>query len=143
MAGVVLDDGEAVGFDVVLNGAGDIQQGVARLDLGQAPHQGFLGHAAEGLGFLTGTLADAEAHTAVPVVAVEVGPRIDLEQIAGLDHPLAAGDAVHHLVVDRGADAGWEAVVALKAGSGSHFADALFGMGVEIAGGHARGRHLQ
>ena len=100
VARVVLHHREAMGFHVILNSTGDIQQGVAGLDLGQALHQRFLGHPAEGLGLLAGPLTHTQAHAAIAVVAIEIGPGIDLHQVAGLDHPLVAGDAVHHLVVD-------------------------------------------
>ena len=142
VAGVVLHHRIAVGFHVVLHRRGNVKQGVAGLDLAQALHQRFLGHPGQPPRFLGGLLPQADGHAAVAVVAVEIGAGVDLEQVAGLDHPLAAGDAVHHLVVDRGADAGREAVVALETGGGAHLADALLGVGVEVAGGHAGGRQI-
>ncbi len=43
-----------------------------------------------------------------------------------------------HLVVDRGANAGGKAVVALEAGRRTHLANALLRVGVQIPCGHAR-----
>ena len=44
---------------------------------------------------------------------------------------------MHHFVIDAGADGAGEAVVALKAGHRPHRADALFGVGIQVTGGHA------
>ena len=139
MARVVLHHGIAVGLHVVLHRSGDVKQGVTRPDLGQALHQRLLGHAGEPASLLGGLLAHTNGDAAVAVVPVEIGPGVDLHQVAGLDHPLATGNAMHHLVVDRGADAGRKAVVALETGGGAHLADALFGMGIQVAGGEAGG----
>ena len=138
MAGVVLHHRIAMGLDVVLNGASDIQQAVARLDAGQTLHERFLGHPGEPLGLLAGPLAHTEADAAIAVVALEVGTRVDLDQVASTDHPFAAGDAMDDLMVDRGADAGGKAVVALKAGGGSHLPDPLLRVAIQVGGGHAR-----
>ena len=137
MAGVVLDHGKAMGLDVVLDGGGDVQQGVTGFDPGQALHQRLLGDPCQPLCRLRGLLANADGDAAVAVIALEVGTRIHLEQVARPDHPFVAGDAMHHLVVDRGADARREAVVALEARRGPQLTDATLGMGIEIAGGQA------
>ena len=76
------------------------------------------------------------------MVAVEVGTGVDLDEVTGLDHPLVAGDAVDDLVIDGGADAGREAVVALETGDRAHLANALFSVGVEITRRHAGLRQL-
>ena len=49
MAGVVLNDAESIGLDVVFNGTGDVQKRVTSFDLTQSSHQRFLSHTAEGL----------------------------------------------------------------------------------------------
>ena len=54
-----------------------------------------------------------------------------------MDHTLVAGDAVHHLVVDAGADAGWEAVVTHKAWRCAHLPDASLRMGIKVTCGLA------
>lgn len=54
-----------------------------------------------------------------------------------MDHTLVAGDAVHHLVVDAGADAGWEAVVTHKAWGCAHLSDASLRMGIKVTCGLA------
>lgn len=59
-----------------------------------------------------------------------------------MDDPFVAGDAMHHLVVDAGADACREAVVTHETGGCTHFPDAALGMGVEIASGLARFNQL-
>ena len=142
MARVVLHHGIAMGLHVVLNSAGNIEQGVASLDFREALHQGFLGHPGESLGVFRSPFPNAEADAAITVVTIEIGPGIHLQQVAGMDHPLAAGDAMDDFVINAGADTGRESVIALEAGGGAHLADALFGVTIEVAGGHARGRQL-
>ena len=55
-----------------------------------------------------------------------------------MDDPFVAWDAMHHLVVDAGADACWEAVVPHKAWGCSHFPDASLSMGIKVTCGLAR-----
>ena len=143
MARVVLHHRKTVGLDVVLDRSSDVEECVARLDLGQALHQRFLGHPAEGLGLLGGAFTYAKADAAVAVIAVEVGTGVDLHQIAGLNNPFAVRDAVDHFVVDRCTDAGRETVIPLEAGGSTHLADALFGMAIEVTGAHSGSRQLQ
>ena len=142
VARVVLHHREAMGLHVVLNGAGDIEQAVAGLDLAQSLHERFLGHFGQLASRLRGLLTDADGDAAVAVIAVEIGAGIHLEQIAGLDHPLIAGDAMHHLVIDRSADTGREAVVALETGHRPELPDAALGVAIQIAGAHPRRRQL-
>ena len=142
VARVVLHHGIAMGLHVVLHSAGNIEQGVASLDLGEPLHQGFLGHPGESLGIFRGPFPNAEADAAIAVVPIEKGPGIQLQQVAGMDHPLAAGDAMDDFVVNACANAGRESVIPLEAGSRAHLADALFGVAIEVAGGHARGSQL-
>ena len=132
VAGVILHNTETVGFDVVFNGSSDIQQGVACFDLAQTSHQGFLGNTAQGLCFL-GCISHADRDAAVAVVALEIGAGIHLQQIALADHTLRTGDAMHHFVVDAGADARRKTVIALETWGRPHFADALFRIGINIS----------
>ena len=54
-----------------------------------------------------------------------------------MDNPFVAGDAVHHLVVDAGADARWEAVVTHETWGSAHLPDAALRMGIEVPCGLA------
>ena len=45
---------------------------------------------------------------------------------------------MHHFVINAGANTGGEAVIALEAWGGTHFANPSFGEGIEITSGLAR-----
>ena len=55
-----------------------------------------------------------------------------------MDNPFVAGDAVHHLVVDAGADARWEAVVTHETWGCAHLSDASLSMGIKVTCGLSR-----
>ena len=80
--------------------------------------------------------ADEERPGAVAVPALVDGPGVDRHDLAVADHPLA-GDAVDDLVVERDAEAGRIAVVALERRHGAVAADVPLGDPVEMAGGDA------
>ena len=139
---VVLNDRIAVGFNMVLNRTGQIQETAACFNGGQALHQGLLGDSAEPLAIDTQALTYGDGDATIAVVPLETGARIHLEQITGVDHPLGTGDAMHNLIVDGGANTGRETVVALKAGHRPHGPDPLFGMAIQVGCSHARGNHF-
>ncbi len=68
--------------------------------------------------------------------AVQLGAAVDGDDVALLEDVLG-GDAVHHLVVDGGAEGAREAVVALEAGRGALLADVGLGDLVELQEAHA------
>ena len=68
--------------------------------------------------------------------AVHDRAAVDRDDVAVLQDP-AAGDAVDHFLVDRGADGGGEAVVAKEVGLGARVVEDRGEDVVEVLGGHA------
>ena len=66
-------------------------------------------------------LADRVGDGGVGVVAVDDDAAVDGENVAFVEDALGAGHAVDDLVVDRGAERGRVAVVALEGGDGAEF----------------------
>ena len=97
---VVLNDRIAVGFNMVLNRTGQIQEAAACFYGGQALHQGLLGDPAEPLALDTHTLTNGDGDATIAVIPLETSTRIHLEQITGVDNPLGTRNAMHHLIVD-------------------------------------------
>ncbi len=99
-----------------------------------APH-GLAGHLRE-RGDLGGDLPDRDGGGRVAVPALDDGTAVDGDDVTLGEHPLP-GDAVHDLVVDRGADRPREAVVALEGRHGTAGADVVLGDRVELGGADA------
>ena len=59
-----------------------------------------------------------------------------------MNHPLGVGNAMNNLVVDAGANAGRETVVALETGGSTHLTDPFFSKCIQITGGLTGLHHL-
>jgi hypothetical protein len=81
----------------------------------------------------SGTLADRDGDRCVAVPALDDGAAVDRDHVAVDKHPVA-GDPVHDLVVDGGADGGRErrVAVAQERRHPSVRADVLLGEPVEL-----------
>ena len=86
-----------------------------------------------------GDLADRDGDRGVAVPAVDDRAAVDRDHVAVGEHA-DAGDAVHDLVVDRGADGAGErrVAVALERRDAAVRADVVLGERVELAGGDTR-----
>ena len=58
-----------------------------------------------------------------------------------MNHPLGIGNAMHHFVVDAGADACGKAVVTLETWGSTHLSDPFFGKRIKVAGCLSRLNH--
>ena len=81
--------------------------------------------------------ADDDADRGVAVPEADLGAAVDREQVALAQHPRAR-DAVHDLLVDRGAQGVAVAGDELEVRDAAVVADVRLGEGVELEGGHAR-----
>ncbi len=82
-------------------------------------------------------LADGIGDGGIGVEAVDDDAAVDGEDVAVFEDALRVGHAVDDLVVDRGAERGGIAVVALEGGDGAEFGDLSDGDLLEIHGGGA------
>ena len=124
----------------------DVAQPVSGPGLGQAgPQRPLTGPQQRGV--LVADRPDADGAGGVTVPAIQDRAAVDRDQVSGREPGLGAGDAVHDLVVDRGADRRRVPVVPLERGDGTGRADLPLGDRVQVLGGDAgldRGRqHVQ
>ena len=124
------------GLAHLLDGGGDVAEAAADLALLDGRFEGGLGDFEELCG-LGGDLADGVGDGGVGVVAVDDDAAVDGEDVAFVEDALGVGHAVDDLVVDRGAEGGGIAVVALEGGDGAEFGDLFDGDLLEIHGGGA------
>ena len=137
----IADDPVPVLLGVGLDSIADIADVVALLHRRDAEHEALLGDAHQALGRF-GNRSDRERNRRVRDVAFERRPDIDREQLA-LAQNARARDAVHDLIIDRGANRVFVAVVADERGNAAKRADRVLGEAIDIARRHAGfdGRH--
>ncbi|MPN63933.1 hypothetical protein SDC9_211700 [bioreactor metagenome] len=103
MAGQLTDDAVAAALGQPLDCRRDVAQPVSRPGLGEPfPEALFGGGDQAGDGRGDGT--DRKGAGGIAVIAVEAGADIDADQVALAQDPPRRGDAVHDLLVERGAD---------------------------------------
>ena len=102
VAAVFAHHGTMIRLGVVLNGRTDVAESDSRLYHFDADAHGFVADARYALGDHRG-LADKIHLTGVTVIAVLDDGDINVDDVALLED-LVTGDAVTHLMVDRGAD---------------------------------------
>src|SRR5690606_33870486 len=159
VAAVVLDDpvlaaaGLGLAAGVGLDGAGDVHEPVALLHGRDAGPHRLLRHPGQlhQLRGVTGADEGREGRVAVP--AVDDRAAVDGDDVAVLEDDVVGGDAVHHDLVDRGADRRGEAAVAEEVRLGVVLREHLAGGLVEVlrggprdgglAGGRVNGGHDQ
>ena len=124
------------GGDVVVHGVADVADELPGGQGGDAVPHGRLGDLGEPLVLGIGGAHD-HGPGRVGVPAVHDRAAVDREDVPVLQDA-AAGDAVHHLLVDRGADGGGEAVVAEEIGRGAGVLEHRGEHGVEVLGGLPR-----
>ena len=122
VADELADDAEALGLAELLDGGGDVAEPSANLALLDGLFERGLGDFEELCGFGR-DLADGVGDGGVGVEAVDDDAAVDGEDVAFFEDALGVGDAVDDLVVDRGAEGGGIAVVALEGGDGAQFGD--------------------
>ena len=82
-------------------------------------------------------LTDRVGHSGVGVIAVDDDAAVDGEDVPLFEDALGVGDAMDDLVVDRGAEGGGVAVIALEGGDGAEFGYLFDGDVLEIHRGRA------
>src|SRR6267142_4780748 len=111
-------DREAVPLHVRLDRVRDVGEAPARPALLDGLIEALAGDV-EQLLHLRGHVADGEGERAVRVVPVHDTPEVQADDIAVLDAAVGRGNPVHDLLVDRDADGGREAAVALEGRPGA------------------------
>ena len=125
------DDRKALALDRLLDGRRDVGQAVALFHLLQALGEGAPGRGDELQGLLGGP-PDGGGQGRVAVEPLEEDAEIEADDVALLEDA-SRGDAVDDLLVDRDADRGGIAPVALEGRHGAELAGPLLGVEVEVA----------
>src|SRR5262245_11978960 len=99
------DDRVAVGLGMRLDGPAYVPQALAGHAGGYGALQGLARDTHQRLGGW-GHVADRDGTRRIAAPAVLEGPEINGQNVTRLEHHVPAGDAVHHHLVDRGADHG-------------------------------------
>src|SRR5437016_6007563 len=127
------DDREAVRLDMLLDGVRDVRQPAARPARGDGTGEAVAGNVEE-LPHPRGHLADREGQGAVRIVPLDDAAEIEPDDVPLLDPPAWRGNPVHHLVVDRHADGGRKAAVALERRRRATGADEVLDLLVDLLG---------
>ena len=126
------DDRKTLTFDVGLDGRGDVGQAVPFLHLLQALGESAFGRGDEPKG-LGADPADGDGQGRVAEEAFVEGAEIQTDDIAVLQET-PRGDAVDDLLIDRNADRGGIAAIALESRLGAELAGPLLRVKIEVAG---------
>ena len=130
------DDGKAVGPCHGLDDVGHVAQGVPGLHLFQAGVDALPGHIHQLLLFRGGP-ADDEHAGGVGKIPVQDGAAVDVDDVAFLEHPVAAGDAVADHLVDGRAHGFGIAFIIEGSGNGTGARGLLIDPAVDFLGGDA------
>src|SRR5438094_463417 len=130
-------DREAVPLHVHLDGVRDVGETPARPALLDGLIEALTGDV-EQLLHLRRHVADGEGERAVRVVPVHDTPEVQADDIALLDAAVGRGNPVHDLLVDRDADGGREAAVALEGRLGAARRDEALHVLVDLERRQAR-----
>src|SRR3989344_596679 len=129
--------GKSVGLGVRLDRMADVAKACTRPHLRDAAQHALVRDLYQALR-LDRRLADKEHPAGIAMVAVLDDGHVDVDDVAFLEL-LVAGNAVAHLVVDRGADGARETlVVERRRNRLLHVDDIIMATPVERIGGHAR-----
>ena len=138
VSGQIPNHAIAVRFRMGLHGRADIPDAVAVNGHGRAAPEAFLRHADQ-IQLLLAHLPHRAGKGAVRLPAVQGKGHVDGDDGAFLHFHVFRRDAVHHFIVNGGADGGGIAFVAKLCRNGAVFADQL--IGVPIDGGRGDARH--
>src|SRR4029077_10655743 len=128
---------EAMLFDPLLHGRGDITQAIPRPNLLNGLIQGFASHAQQ-IANLGPNLTDGQRDRGIPVIAVQLDSEIERNNIPFLQAPGARRYAVNYLLVDRGAQHTRITAIALERRTSAMFLSALSGDLLQVECAHAR-----
>src|ERR1051326_970928 len=126
------DHAEAVGFHQFLHRRSDIAHSVADARRFDAAVQRVSRDRQQLLDFRLQPVADRHRHCRIAVEAVEHHAAVDGNNVSRVQLALLRRDAVHDLVIDRGAQAAGIVVIPLESRLGPELADLLLGRALQI-----------